>query len=241
MTQEFGPGDFAFDHPDWYKYAIPLIGTLGHPALDIAMPTGTQLFSPVSGTVRVAGPEQGYRLGPNMDIYTPQTGGLMIELDNGHRLWLGHMAAIHVSVGDRINAGQYVGLSGYAGTGDHLHLEYQIPSHKWGGDFEAVDPRQALMGVFGGGFSGNQVGAGINRPYTFDDLMRAGARGDTIFGGMTINSGSTWNSWMQRAMNGLIPRVEGNTMKSAGGTVNTGAEGYRGYAPRNTYSALGGY
>lgn len=206
ISQEHGPSAFANANPGWYDYSYTLLGSLGHPGIDVSMPVGTQLFSPVSGTVVVAGPEGGYRIGANMDDYTPQTGELRIRMDNGHEVILGHMAGIHVTVGTRVQAGQSVGLSGTAGTGPHLHLEYRIPSSRFGGTQEAIDPRQALQGLFSGSLTGNTAGPGA-RPMTYSDVLKAAAQGKPTGYGMTLSQAGTFNSWLLGALRGEIPYV----------------------------------
>lgn len=206
ISQEHGPNAFASANPGWYEYSLPLLGALGHPGLDISMPLGTQLYSPVDGTVVVAGPEGGYRLGANMDDYTPQTGELRIRMDNGHEVILGHMAGIHVTVGTRVRAGQAVGLSGTAGTGQHAHLEYRIPSNRFGGTQEAIDPRQALAGLFTGSLSGNLAGPGA-QPMSYRDVLKAAATGAPTGFGMTLAQRGTWNSALLAAMRGELPFV----------------------------------
>lgn len=235
ISQEHGPSDFARSRPGWYEYSYSLLGDLGHPGIDVAMPEGTKLFSPVGGTVVVAGPEGGYRIGANMDNYTPQTGELRIRMDNGHEVILGHMAGIHVTVGDRVQPGQYVGLSGYAGTGAHLHLEYRIPSTRFGGTQEAVDPRQALQGLFGGAFTGSDAGPGT-RPMSYTDVLRAAARGEPTSWGMTLTQAGTYNSWLLAALRGEIPYVApGQTSSDL--QTSTGHY-FRGSTAQNPFNAL---
>jgi murein DD-endopeptidase MepM/ murein hydrolase activator NlpD len=67
---------------------------------------------------------------------------LMIETDDGNQLILGHMGLIAVVYGQRVEIGQYVGLSG-GYNGDHLHLETRELA-PWGG-YRAVDPRRSFV------------------------------------------------------------------------------------------------
>lgn len=234
VTQEFGPTPFSLGEGAWmYEYSVGLLGTYGHPALDIGMPIGTRLYTPMAGTVVVAGGSGSY-LDDNYQN-TPQTGELRIQLDNGHQIVLGHTSAIHVTVGQRLEAGQYVGLSGTA-NGPHVHVEYVVPDTSMSSGWRAVDPREALAGLFTGQLSGGQnMGApGVGRPYTYNDLMRAGAMGQTIFPGLTSSAnGGTWNSWLQRAMSGQIPSafgpgIEGGTESYLPGRANGTFNGYTG-------------
>lgn len=228
VTQEFGPTQWARDNPGMYEYSYALLGELGHPAIDVGMNLGTRLYTPVSGTVEVADGSNGfqYTWGDNR----PQTGQLRIRLDNppGQYLILGHMQNITVVPGQKLNAGDFVGFSGWQ-PAPHAHIEYRITRPD--GSEAAVDPRQALAGLFTGQLSaGTTTGPGFDRPYTYQDLLRAGATGQTILPGATgaIFGGNSWNSWMQRAMSGAIPRAFG------AGATNTGSFGQRPQATQYT-------
>lgn len=83
-----------------------------HFGLDMAVPTGTAVHAPAAGTVTFAAP----------DLYL--TGGTVL-LDHGFGLTSAflHMSKLDVKVGDKIRAGQPIGLSGATGraTGPHVH------------------------------------------------------------------------------------------------------------------------
>lgn len=238
LTQEHGPTEFSQrpENAGMYAYSRDVLGgKLGHPGIDVGMPVGTQLFTPVGGEVMVAG-GSGYYLDVSAGN-SPQTGELRIKLDNGHEVILGHMAGIYVKPGTRVNPGQMVGVSGDL-NGGHLHLEYRVPNSGFNGGWEAVDPREALMGVYGGGFSGPTATAGINRPMTYQEMMLAAARGETVDFGQTSGGGSTWNSWLQQAMTGAIPnrRTDAGTGQSAGSTSNVSQWGAANRNPWANYS-----
>lgn len=143
LTQEMGLTDFARGEGAWMYGYSNSVGVQGHAGLDYGMNPGETLRSPVSGTVIIAGGSGYYkddRLGN-----APGTGELRIKLDNGDELILGHMQQISVRVGQRVNPGDFVGLSGYAGTGGHVHIEYRTPTPgKTSSGYTALDPRQAL-------------------------------------------------------------------------------------------------
>ena len=95
-----------------------------HAGEDFAVDVGTPLASMSSGTVVFAGPESGF-------------GNLVqVRYWDGTISYYGHMSRVSVNVGERVEPGQVVGLSGNTGhsTGPHLHLEI----HPNGG--QAVDP-----------------------------------------------------------------------------------------------------
>jgi murein DD-endopeptidase MepM/ murein hydrolase activator NlpD len=135
--------------PSWYyriddELGIP-IGT--HPGLDVAMPNGTTLYMPtgMTGVVQVASGANGYGYDPSGGVARSGdgTGELRILLSNGHILLLGHMQRIFFSPGQQVTGGMALGLSGTAGSGAHVHMEYRIPGATSTG-WVAVDPRQYL-------------------------------------------------------------------------------------------------
>lgn len=84
-----------------------------HDGVDIAVPTGTGIYSPVSGTVTRS--------------YYSDSGGNMITIqtETGWNITFMHMDSRSVSAGQHIEQGQYMGASGNTGnsTGPHLHLQ----------------------------------------------------------------------------------------------------------------------
>ena len=95
-----------------------------HEGNDFATPVGTPVHSMSTGTVTFAGWESGY--GNKVEI-TYWDGTLSVYA---------HLSSISVSVGDKVDPGEVVALSGNTGhsTGPHLHLEI----HPNGG--AAIDP-----------------------------------------------------------------------------------------------------
>ena len=87
-----------------------------HPGLDMAAPTGTEVYAAEGGVVERAdfgGWNGGY--------------GNVIVIDHGNGLntLYGHLSAIHVQAGDVVDRGMWIGRVGSTGrsTGPHLHLE----------------------------------------------------------------------------------------------------------------------
>jgi soluble lytic murein transglycosylase-like protein len=209
ISQEHGRTEFAAADPlGFYDYSIGLLGYRGHPGIDVSMPRGTAIYTPVGGTVIVSG-NGAYR-----DAYGGP-GEVRIQLDNGHEIIFGHLAGAYVQVGDRVNAGQLIASSGNL-NGDHLHLEYRVPDPKMGSGWAAVDPREALRGVFTGSLTSPTATPGINRPMTYDEILMAAAQGKPVDYGQPLSSGSSWNLWMQRAMSGLVPNKRNDTASWAG-------------------------
>jgi len=88
----------------------------GHVALDFGVATGTPVRSTMSGNVVYAGwNNEGY--------------GNLVVLENGpYRTYYAHLSEIPVTVGQTVQAGAVIGLSGNTGnsTGPHLHYEIRL-------------------------------------------------------------------------------------------------------------------
>jgi murein DD-endopeptidase MepM/ murein hydrolase activator NlpD len=99
-----------------------------HTGLDFAAPYGTAIHA-VAGGVVVSTAYDG--------SYGNKT---VIRLPDGTTLWYCHQSAIAVHVGQRVEAGQFIGNIGTTGnvTGPHVHLEV----HPHGG--APVDPYAVL-------------------------------------------------------------------------------------------------
>jgi murein DD-endopeptidase MepM/ murein hydrolase activator NlpD len=111
----------------------------GHRAIDIAAAEGTPVIAAVSGTVVMAG----WR--------STVGGGNVIWVMNGTKLYTtyNHLSRVSVRVGQRISAGQRIGLVGMTGvaTGPHLHFEVWL-GYPWGlgSDANTVNPCVYLAG-----------------------------------------------------------------------------------------------
>lgn len=153
---------FDHDHPDpiadkngyqltWRAArAVPGIhiqGYDGHTGIDWIMPVGTPLYAMADGLVTFAGPTQ-----PQYCFLQDEVNST-IAVSIGHRTSTNevyvsrftHMSRVDVAVGDRVTAGQQVGLSGAtgcvgkAGT-PHVHLEVSRISNTNNGAPTSVDP-----------------------------------------------------------------------------------------------------
>lgn len=84
-----------------------------HRGYDIAVPTGTPVYSVRGGTVYYAGPYKGY--------------GNLVAVDhgNGYMTLYGHNSALKVTHGQRVNSRTVIALAGSTGrsTGPHVHFE----------------------------------------------------------------------------------------------------------------------
>lgn len=88
-------------------------GMRHHSGVDIAVPTGTRVKAIAAGRVVESAARGGYG-----NLVTIEHAGGLVSL-------YGHNAQLEVNVGDRVEAGQTVALSGSTGksTGPHLHFE----------------------------------------------------------------------------------------------------------------------
>lgn len=108
---------FAITSP--YGKLEEVRGMHPHTGVDLAMPEGTPLRSIFNGTVE------------NVWDHAGAIGnGVKIKTDDGLHTIYGHMSKVNVHVGDKLHAGDLVGLSGNTGhsTGPHLHFGMTDPS-----------------------------------------------------------------------------------------------------------------
>ena len=106
----------------------PFLGTPAfHPGIDLAGSIGEPIHATANGKVVIAGWDGGY--------------GNLVEIKDGYGMStrFGHMSKILVKVGQRVQAGQIIGLIGSTGrsTGPHLHYETRIND-------KPVDPERFL-------------------------------------------------------------------------------------------------
>ena len=101
--------------------------TKGHSGMDLAIPTGTSVRAALPGTVTVSQYSSSY------GYY------VMIDHGNGLSTLYAHNSKLLVKVGQTVNAGDIVSLSGSTGrsTGPHLHFEVRING-------ERTNPRSYL-------------------------------------------------------------------------------------------------
>ena len=101
--------------------------TKGHSGMDLAVPTGTSVRAALPGTVTISQYSSSY--------------GYYVMIDHGGGLatLYAHNSKLLVSVGQTVNAGDVVSLSGSTGrsTGPHLHFEVRVNG-------ERTDPRPYL-------------------------------------------------------------------------------------------------
>ncbi|MDH6224987.1 M23 family metallopeptidase [Streptomyces sp. MJP52] len=106
-----------------------------HSGQDFAVPTGTKVFAAHEGTVVKAG---GWGAGDG-----PAYGNaVVIKHDNGTYSQYAHLSKVQVRVGEKVNTGEQIALSGNTGnsSGPHLHFEIRTTAN-YG---SAIDPAQFL-------------------------------------------------------------------------------------------------
>lgn len=110
ITQEYGVKNCA-----WYSSFPDCM----HPGIDFGCPEGTELLSIDDGVVK-----QSYFDGGQGYGY----GNLIVIQYDGYVAYYGHLSVRHKQAGDKIKAGEAIGLSGNTGlsTGSHLHFEIRV-------------------------------------------------------------------------------------------------------------------
>jgi len=98
-----------------------------HPGVDIAVPLGSPVRASGGGTVLRAGEDPEYGL------------FVLLEHPGGLQSKYGHLSRLAVAVGQPVEAGQVLGLSGNTGRSSAPHLHFEILRNG-----EPIDPRTML-------------------------------------------------------------------------------------------------
>ena len=112
-----------------------------HTGIDIALKTGDPIYAAFDGVVRVAKFNGGYG---NM---------VLIRHYNNLETLYGHLSSIKVKVGQKVKAGDIIGLGGSTGrsTGPHLHFEcrllYACFDPEWIVDLKKYDLKTKLVRI----------------------------------------------------------------------------------------------
>jgi murein DD-endopeptidase MepM/ murein hydrolase activator NlpD len=155
ITQPFGDTEYSANHSDTYDYG-GVYGVHGHTGADVGVARGTRLYSPVAGTVQIAGGSGYFR---DEDYGDPGNqagrGELRIVMDDGTIVILGHNSAINARVGQRVNAGDFVASSGSA-NGPHTHIEVRVRDASLPSGYRIVNPSDFFAAAPPGGGTGRQ-------------------------------------------------------------------------------------
>lgn len=100
-----------------------------HIGIDFGIVNGTPIESTQSGKVTYAGwNSQGY--------------GNLVIVDNGtYQTYYGHLSSVQVKVGQEVNPGTQLGLSGNTGNSTGPHLHYEIRKNNF-----PIDPTKLTLG-----------------------------------------------------------------------------------------------
>ncbi|HJL41555.1 MAG TPA: peptidoglycan DD-metalloendopeptidase family protein [Myxococcales bacterium LLY-WYZ-16_1] len=101
-----------------------------HNGVDVAVPVGSPVRSPFSGTVVEVGED------PNLGVF------VKVEHAGGYRSLFAHLSEARVQVGAWVSGGQQVAESGNTGRSTGPHLHYGLYRNG-----EPVDPRQLIHGL----------------------------------------------------------------------------------------------
>jgi hypothetical protein len=121
-----------------------------HTGDDVLWPDETPLFAIGDGRVTCVGWEGEVTWGQGCGYFADEEGGIgniSILLDSGHKVVYGHSSVSYVSAGERVAAGQKVGLSGGM-NGPHTHIEVAVRGRD--GTYWLLDPAPALREAMGG-------------------------------------------------------------------------------------------
>lgn len=152
-TAPTGPGIVGWDDysgPDGDVYGLPLVGPVYHwgylnekPILgcvfhdsnynshtgdDFPVDEGTPVHTTMGGKVIWAG-------------WNGPWGNLVVVQNGPYQVWLAHQSVIQVSVGEIVNHGDVVGLSGNTGNSTGGHVHYGIKFKTEAGSIVWVNPR----------------------------------------------------------------------------------------------------
>lgn len=107
LTQGRGPTNETLDSP---RRGFANYNT----GLDFAVPSGTPIESNVVGTVETSGQAGGFGV------------AVQIRDSQGNLHNFGHLSSTQVKVGDKVQVGQIIGLSGNTGKSTGPHLSYDV-------------------------------------------------------------------------------------------------------------------
>ena len=184
-----------------YPYGSTRGGTLQpHHGVEFDVPTGTPVLAAAAGTVRVAGPDDLFAVGPQTNFY----GNVVVVEHNTspHGLPVftlyGHLSQVDVVVGQQVAAQEQLGLSGDTGIayGPHLHFEVREGTNTYLSTRNPVlwlrpfseDGIVAALVTFANGQPANEVPVTLRRvdgfaPYTAStSYALAPVNGDLTFG-----------------------------------------------------------
>ncbi|WP_162910046.1 M23 family metallopeptidase [Aggregatilinea lenta] len=132
-----------------------------HHGVDMPNPVGEQVHAGLAGRIIWAGDWTQVFAGSAVEIYPSYGNTVVIEHDYGYRgqkLWslYAHLSAVLVEVGDRVEAGDPIGLVGATGdvSGPHVHLEVRVGQNTY---YTVQNPLLWIVPYVGTGIIAGQV------------------------------------------------------------------------------------
>jgi len=125
-TVSIEPFDPRFGCPDGYRV---------HEAIDFDTPIGTPIFAGWPGMVMTVGGRESHDYGPHY---------VLMQLDEGHDILLGHLSRADVVVGQKLRSGDPIGLTGDLGECNWPNLDFQARPHG-GTTYHSIDPSRFLL------------------------------------------------------------------------------------------------
>lgn len=200
----------------YYSYGAQYgLNGVNHTGVDVVTNVGSTYYAPLSGTVTCAGTGIGagadgggcaaFGYVPNFNgAPAAQSGAGRVELllDNGAVLIFGHSLGTNLRPGQRVTAGQALGLSGGMNSA-HVHLEARVRDTTTPSGWRIVDPRTVL----GGGGLGFTGGGTTPNPYAGMSTAQLAMSGQLTGGGAAFPS--TANSYGNRWGNAIINAMAG--------------------------------
>jgi murein DD-endopeptidase MepM/ murein hydrolase activator NlpD len=175
VTQPFGPSDLSLE-PAYDGYAH------FHEGEDIGVAQGTPVPALAGGTVSkvVTGCSVG-----DQSCGSGYGNQVWVRLSDGSQVLYGHLQQVSISLGQTVNAGQLLGMSGNTGasTGPHIHIGWLNAAGQW------VDPAPLIQSALAG--SGLATGSSSNITTGLPIIGGAVSGLGDIFGGIGSALGNT--------------------------------------------------
>jgi murein DD-endopeptidase MepM/ murein hydrolase activator NlpD len=149
-----------------------------HKGLDFAIPLGTPTTSLVYGTIT--------EVGTNVGTY-----GNTVEVtgDDGFIYYYAHLHAAKVQLGQRVGAGQVIGLVGDSGTPGAVHLHLEVAQ---GNKYNTIDPLAHLSSrSFGAPAKGVRTGHTGSTPQLIDRRAIPLGKDSYLLDGRIIKGGTS--------------------------------------------------
>lgn len=228
----------------------------GHNGYDWSLPVGTPVLAAAPGTVNFAGAEPPFFC----PLLNATVSGLWVEVAHGVApreliyTQYGHFSRIDVQPGQRVAAGQQLGLSGTTGCSSGPHLHFSVFRTRGDGRPVAMDP-YGWHAAGGDPWAADSAGVAsldlwgaappLFRQVTFDPALLGGASPSiVVVRYMGVDDAHNLNNeFVEIAVNPQVAQAElgGYTLRNQAGERFTFPPGARvaGGAPLRVYSGTG--